>query len=367
MNSPDDATQRSPVAALDRATEDEALQYPHEPPAFGGATDIAPGVKWLRMPMPSGALDHVNVWAIEDGPGWAIVDTGKQTEQAAEAWADALQNALGGRPVTRVLVTHMHPDHVGMAHTLTQRFGCELWMTRLEYLTCRAMLADTKVEVSAERIGFYRAAGWTEDLIDANLQRFNTVGSHPGAIPDSFRRMQDGQMITLGEQVWQVVVGSGHSPESASLYCPALAVVISGDQVLPHISSNIAVHPTEPDADPLAEWLGSLLKLQHALPADVLVLPGHGGCFHGLHRRLEQLALSHERSLKRLEEALEQPRRAVDVFGELFKRPIAASDGMRTMLATWESIAFLNHLIQRGIASRETDAHGVHWYRRRCA
>lgn len=368
MNSADDRndTLNPPLEiSLDMGSADkEELQYPCAPPAFGRAADVAPGVKWLRMPLPGSALDHVNVWAIEDGPGWTLIDTGKQCDQASEAWADALENALGGRPITRVLITHMHPDHVGMAHWLTQRFRCEMWMTRLEYLTCRAMIADTRINVSADRVRFYSAAGWTASMIDANVQRFNTLGTHLGYLPDSFRRMYDGQEITIGESLWRVVVGAGHSPESASLYCPQLRVLISGDQVLPRISSNIAVHPIEPDADPLTDWLASLLKLRQEIPADVLVLPGHAECFRGLHRRLEHLTVSHEHALSRLELALTRPRRVVDVFGALFKRPVSQSDGVRLMLATWESVAFLNHLTQLGLVSRQSDAHGVHWYGR---
>lgn len=352
------------LAADGTEGRDAGLQYPCAAPGPHQASEVAPGVKWLRMPLPGAALDHINVWAIEDGPGWTLVDTGLQCDAAAAAWTDVLENVLGGKPVTRVIVTHMHPDHVGMAQWLTQRFACPLWMTRLEYLSCRSRTADSHNAVPAGRTDFYRAAGWSAGMVDANRHRFNTLGTHLGELPDSYQRMRDGQEIVIGERPWQVVTGAGHSPESACLYSPQLRLFISGDQVLPRISSNLSVYPTEPDEDPLGDWLASLIKLQQRVPGDVLVLPGHNDCFRGLHRRLADLRSSHERALLRLQDALVQPCRVIDVFDALFKRPVPVSDGLRLMLATGEGIAFLNHLMALGLATRQMDSHGVHWYRR---
>jgi len=343
-----------------------ALDYPcGEPPAPGTAREIAPGVLWLRMPLPF-ALDHINLWAVRDGDGWAAFDSGVQSSDTAAAWRRlfAADGALAQGGLTRLFATHMHPDHVGMAGWLTRKFGCRLWMTRLEYLTCRVLLADTGREAPADGINFYRAAGWDEDALENYRARFGGFGKLMHALPDSYRRLHDGESLRIGGHAWRVVTGTGHSPEHACLHSAELKLLISGDQVLPRISSNVSVFPTEPDADPLGEWLASLDKLRRAVPDDVLVLPSHNEPFRGLHARLDYLARSQRQALDRLRLAIAAPKRAVDVFGELFGRPIGAEPHLLGM-ATGESIAHLNYLRQRGEAVKEVDAAGVAWYRAR--
>jgi glyoxylase-like metal-dependent hydrolase (beta-lactamase superfamily II) len=339
-----------------------ALVYPcGEPPGTGAVREVAPGVLWIRMPLPH-ALSHINVWAIEDGAGWTIVDTGLRGEDTAAAWCALFAGPLANRDATRVLVTHMHPDHVGMAGWLTRKFDCRLWMTRLEYLNCRVLVADTGREAPADGISFYRRAGWNDDQIETYRARFGNFGKMTYALPDSFRRMRDGERIAIGRHEWQVVVGAGHTPEHACLYCPELKLFIAGDQVLPRISSNVSVHPTEPDADPLSEWLASIKKVKRMVPNDVLVLPAHNEPFAGLHERLDNLAVNQLRSLNRLREVLKERKRAVDVFSVLFARMITSENSLLG-LATGEAIAHLNYLMHRGEASIEIDQDGVGWYR----
>lgn len=336
------------------------LVYPFmEGPKLGDALDIAPGVKWMRMPL-GGSLAYINVWALKDGDGWAIVDTGMQTPATAAAWRDVFAGPLNGEPVTRVFVTHMHPDHIGMAGWITRKFDCRLWITRLEYLMCRMLAADTGREAPEDGVRFYRAAGWSQDALDNYTTRFGGFGKSMHALPDSIRRLADGEEVTIGDHVWRVVVGSGHSPEHACLYCPDLKLMISGDQVLPKITSNVSVFPTEPDGDPLRDWLTSLAAIKPRVPDDVLVLPAHNDPFHGLHTRIDHLIGGHERSLVRLRKVIAQPKRAIDVFSVLFKRTI--NNDVLSM-ATGESLAHLNCLVYRGQAVRETDADGVDWYR----
>jgi len=340
------------------------LTYPFEQtPALGEAIDVAPGVKWLRMPL-GGPLGFINVWAIREGDGWAIVDTGLGGVATRDAWRAAFQGPLEGRPVTRVFVTHMHPDHIGMAGWLTRKFGCQLWITRLEFVTCRSLALDTGREAPEVAVTFYRAAGWDEDAIDQYKAKFGGFGRGLHVLPDSFRRLVDGERVRIGDpdhgHEWEVVVGSGHSPEHASLYCRDLKLMISGDQVLPKISSNVSLFPTEPEADPLTDWLTSLKAIKGRVPDDVLVLPAHNEPFHGLHARLDHLVAGHERGLGRLASELAQPRRVVDVFHVLFRRKI---DQNLLGLATGESLAHLNCLIRRGLAVRERDADGIDWYR----
>ncbi len=339
------------------------LVYPFEtvPEAGSGqAVEIAPGVLWLRMPL-GGSLKAINVWALDDGAGWTLVDTGLRTKETADGWRAAFGGVLAGKPVTRVICTHMHPDHVGMAGWILRKFpGARLWMTRLEYITCRMLSADTGREAPEDGVRFYKAAGWEEGPIETYRQRFGGFGRGLYPLPDSYRRLGDGDEVRIGSHDWRVVVGCGHSPEHACLYCPGLKLLISGDQVLPRISSNVSVHPTEPEADPLTDWLTSLAKVKGAVPDDVLVLPAHNEPFHGLHLRIDHLIRGHERGLTRLAQRLAEPRRTVDVFGALFARQIGPD---LLGMATGEAQAHLNCLWKRGHAEATLDESGVRWWR----
>jgi glyoxylase-like metal-dependent hydrolase (beta-lactamase superfamily II) len=346
-------TMRPPAAA-------DGLAFPFEkPPDFGRSLEVADGLHWLRMPL-GGSLAAINVWAIEDGDGWVIVDTGLGNTHTIEAWRGALKGPLGGRPITRVFVTHLHPDHIGAAGWLTRTFECDLWISRLEFLMCRSLAADTGRPPAPDGIRFYHEAGWTQEQLGDYRARFGGFGRMLHALPDSFVRLTDGQELEIGGRAWRVVMGSGHSPEHACLACDELGVFISGDQVLPRITSNVSVFPTEPLADPLSDWLASLRRLKTVVSNDVLVLPAHNAPFFGLHPRIDAIVEHHEASLERLRGVLSVPRRAVDVFPTLFSRPISdATIGM----ATGESIAHLNHLVARKFATSQTDAGGVRWYR----
>jgi glyoxylase-like metal-dependent hydrolase (beta-lactamase superfamily II) len=306
-------------------------------------------------------LDHINHWALEDGEGWTLVDTGMQTTETAAHWQRAFAGPLQRRPVARVICTHMHPDHIGMAGWLTREYGCRLWTTRLEYVTCRMLVGDTGREAPADGLRFYRAAGWTEEALGHYKARFGGFGKAVYALPDSYRRVRDDEELCIGAQRWRAVIGRGHSPEHLCLYCPSLKVLISGDQVLPRITSNVSVFPTEPDADPLSEWLESLVAIKGRVPDEVLVLPSHNAPFRGLHARLDELVAGHERRLARVYEALASPKRAVDLFAPLFRRHVGVDS---LGLATGESIAHLNCLIARGMAVCDIDAAGIAWYRR---
>ena len=368
-----DASVPAAPAATDTTEPPYQLVYPcGELPATGGVREVAPGVLWLRMPLPF-SLDHINLWAVADedaqGPGWAIVDTGTKTPDVLNAWRrltapdGPLAATRQGARLTRIICTHMHPDHVGMAGWLTRKFQCRLWMTRLEYLTCRTLAADTGREAPEDAIRFYQQVGWSDEALDVYRARFGGFGKYLHALPDSFRRISDGEVITIGAQRWQVVVGRGHSTEHACLLNDGQGLLISGDQVLPRISSNVSVFPTEPDADPLAEWLESIARLRSTLSDDLLVLPAHGEPFRGLHARLDRLARGHQNGLTRLRRSLaDAPKRAIDVFGALFARPIDALGDLLGM-ATGESLAHLNYLIGRGEVVAELGTDGVRRYR----
>ena len=340
----------------DGATTARGLTYPpFVRPAPGEATEVADGVLWLRLSMPM-ALDHINVYAVRDGDGWAVVDCGLALSDSRAAWEAALAGPLEGRPVTRVICTHLHPDHIGLAGWLCERFEAPLVMTRLEYVTARMLIADTGQAAPESAAAFYRAMGWTHEQIERWRSGYGQFGRAVSPLPDSYVRMREGDRLSIGGDDWRVVVGEGHSPEHACLWRERDGVVLGGDQILPRISSNVSVWPTEPDADPLGDWLASLKRMKTVFPADVLVLPSHGEPFRGVQTRLEALIRGHGAAIRRLERTLRTPRRAVDVFPALFARPVG--DGVLGM-ATGESLAHLNYLVRRSRACRVRDADGV--------
>jgi glyoxylase-like metal-dependent hydrolase (beta-lactamase superfamily II) len=357
LSTDSEALERQDAREVDRY----GLSYPLPALEDGQSCEVAPGVRWIRMPLPF-SLDHINLWAIEEEGGWTLVDTGVHNPATIAAWTRLLAEDLAPAKPRRIVVTHMHPDHVGMAGWLSREFGIELMMTRLEYLTCRVLVADTGRSAPEDGLSFYRAAGWSEDAIEYYRARFGGFGKGVSALPEHYKRLRDRQVLKLGASEWQVIVGRGHSPEHACLYSAQAKLLISGDQVLPRISSNVSVFPTEPDGDPLGEWLDSIAMIKREIPDDVLVLPAHNEPFYGLHARLDRLAGGHERGLDRLRDRLAEPRRVIDVFGSLFARPINGNQVLG--LATGEAIAHLNYLIARGEAVREIDAQGIAWYRR---
>ncbi|WP_317928510.1 MBL fold metallo-hydrolase [Halioxenophilus sp. WMMB6] len=307
-------------------------------------------------------LNHINVWLLEDHDGWTIVDTGLDVPESRAVWQQLFQKPMASKPIKRVICTHMHPDHIGLAGWLSEQFNAELWMTRSEFLMCKVMVMDTGRPAPELALKFYRTAGYTEEQIADYKDKFGNFGKLVFPMPDSYRRLVDQETFQIGGNYWQVIVGTGHSPEHACLYCPALKLLISGDQVLPKITSNVSVFPTEPHGNPLNEWLTSCNRLQSKLPDDLLVLPAHETPFYGLHIRLTQLIESHRRDLLALYQHLDQPRRAVDCFPPLFKKPI----GPETIgFATGEALAHLNYLVAARLAQCETDSQGVNWYRQR--
>ena len=328
-------------------------------PEFGQSVPVADGIYWLRMPLPFD-LDHINLWLLEDDDGWAIVDTGISSSTSKDVWRKTFDDTMRGLPVTRVIATHLHPDHIGCAGWLTRQFGVDLWMTREEYMLGRLLVADTGKPAPAEGIRFYAAAGFSEDALQDYRERFGFFGRLVSRLPESYVRIRENDRLALGGLAWRVLIGRGHSPEHACLYCEDQNLLISGDQVLPTISANVSVWPTEPAANPLKHWLDSLAALRRQIAQDVLVLPAHGKPFRGAHERIDVIIAEHRQRLEILHEHLAEPRRAVDTFSSLFGRRVP--DGHR-MMATGEAIAHLNYLVATREANLETDPSGVHWYR----
>ncbi len=355
------------------ASADASLTDPNEPYSHRGLTypfgrrfpdtgeliSIADGLQWARLPVP-GSLKHINIWLLDDGDGAAIVDTGLDIPPCREAWEALLSGPLAGRRITRIIVTHFHPDHLGLAGWLAERFDVRLWMTRGEWLYGRMLTADVRDHPPREAFAYWRAAGWSEERIEAEVEKgWGRFASLVTPVPVSYVRLMDGDTIRIGSRDWRIVVGNGHCPEHACLIDHAAGIMIAGDQVLPRITSNVSLSLSEPEGNPLGDWLQSIEKLR-SLSDDLLVLPSHGEPFTGLHARLETLRDGHHGRLDALVEHLSEPRRAVDCFSVLFARNIDTSS---YGLATGEAMAHLRHLEVTGRAQREA-RDGAFWFSR---
>jgi glyoxylase-like metal-dependent hydrolase (beta-lactamase superfamily II) len=328
-------------------------------PNPGELHEMQPGVYWLRMPLPM-SLDHINLYILDDGDGIAIIDTGLATNDSKAHWEQLFAGPLAGRKVNRVIVTHYHPDHLGLAGWLCQKFNVPLWMSRGEFLLARVLTLDVADEVPEEVVQFYVRAGWSEKAIAllkaAGWGNFSKIMS---ALPQGYIRMKAGDVLRIGAHDWTCVGGNGHSPEHICLHQSHLGLLISGDQLLPRITSNISVYPTEPEANPLQDWFDSLAHLA-TLPTATLVLPAHNEPFTGLQVRTQQLIDDHQGKLDRLLAHVEAaPRTAVECFEILFKRKLM---GFEYNMGTGEALAHLHYLEKTQQLSRRTKGAAVEYF-----
>ncbi|MEY4653729.1 MAG: hypothetical protein RI884_2310 [Pseudomonadota bacterium] len=346
---------------------DIELHYPlgEQLPAAGATLEVAPGVRWIRMGLPF-ALDHINLWLLRDRidgrEGWTVVDCCVTRDEAKAQWEQIFTTQLEGLPVLRVVVTHMHPDHIGLAHWLCERWSspehpCRLWISATDYYTARI---NSRGDISYGGEGasrFFASHGLTDpESLDKVRARAGYYADMVPSVPDRFHRLLDGGSLVVGGHAWRCIAGYGHSPEHIALYCEALGVLISGDMVLPRISTNVSVHDVEPEADPLAAFLDSLDHLR-VLPADTRVLPSHGKPFIGLHLRIDQLHAHHrDRLAEVLAACTERSGSAADMLPVLFKRTL---DLHQTTFAMGEAVAHLHTLWHAGKLRRQKDAQGV--------
>lgn len=337
-----------------------SLHFPHaHPPSAGELTEVAPGIFWLRMPLPF-QLDHINLWLLRDGERWVIIDTGFPDDAVRATWQSILDRLDG--PVSRLVVTHFHPDHLGLATWLMEKTGAPLWMTSGEFLTAHVVWHEVGGHGARFMVEQFRQHG----LDDERLAKFEKRGSGyrkaVPALPDHYHRLKAGDRLRIGDHDWRILIGHGHAPEHMALYCAELDVLISGDMLLPRISTNVSVFAATPDADALGWYLDSLDDMAREIPAGALVLPSHGLPFVGVQPRVEALHAHHEDRLRALENSCEEaPKSASELLEVLFQR---ALDTHQTMFAMGEAIAHLNHLEQAGRLSRITDTDGVIRYTR---
>ncbi|TVP71299.1 MAG: MBL fold metallo-hydrolase [Rhodobacteraceae bacterium] len=324
-------------------------------PDEGTMLEIAPGVLWARLPLPM-ALDHVNVYALDDGDGWTVFDTGLDTRRNRGIWVKLLAGPLRGKRVRRVIASHHHPDHIGLAGWF-QADDTVLMTSRTAWLFARMLVLDDQERPLPETLDFWRRAGMDAEILArrAAERPFNFCDV-VAPMPLGFQRLVEGQVIRAGGRDWDVRLGQGHAPDQVTLWSRDCALVLGADQLLPGISPNLGVYATEPDADPVAEWLESCARLQNFAREDHLVLPGHKLPFTGLPLRLQQKIENHHSALRRLHAHLVDPQPASACFGPLFKREI--TDGTYG-LALVEAVAHLNHLVATGRARRFDGPGGV--------
>lgn len=336
----------------------QTLQYPcPEWPQPGERLEVAAGVYWLRFPLPF-ALDHVNAWLLADGDGWTLVDTGLDGCRTQDVWRTVFSRALGGRPLNRIIVTHYHPDHIGQAAWLSVQWQAHVLMTAGEWEIASRLHALSDQEAGDAYRRFFARHGLAAEPLERLAACGNTYRRRVSNLPLQPGIIAADDTINIDGDVWRVHVGRGHAPEHACLYRERDHVLISGDQVLPRISSNLAVRPGAPDEDPVTQFTHSLRGLKAALPVDTLVLPAHGRPFFGLHERIDELCAHHDAQLNVARDACRaQPRTAYDILSILFRRKL---DTAQMMFAMSESIAHLNCLVAKGRAARVD--HGGHFY-----
>ena len=335
----------------------DTLRYPWaEPPAHGECVEVAPGVLWIRLPLPM-ALDHVNIYALDDGDSWTIVDTGIHSKRSVKLWESVLAGPLRGRPVGRVLLTHHHPDHVGMAGWLMERFGADLVTSRTAWLMARMLILDEEERPTEQALAYWRSAGMAPDIYEARkADRPYNFADVCYPLPVGYTRIKQDDVIRAGGRDWDVHMGNGHAPEHVTLWSRDDNLVIAGDQIIASISPNIGVYPTEPEADPLCDWMEACTRLAGLARSDQLVLSGHKLPFTGLPVRMRQLVDNHHGALRRLRGHLATPRVAAECFAPLFKRKI---DPGTYGLALVEAVAHLNHLYHAGEVTRQRRADGA--------
>jgi glyoxylase-like metal-dependent hydrolase (beta-lactamase superfamily II) len=334
-------------------TESTALQYPFDTVPAGGQTrEVAPGVHWIRMPLPF-ALNHVNLWLLDDGDAAVVVDTGFGLDEVRTHWSDIL--ARDKRPLSAIIATHCHPDHLGLAAWLAERDRTTIYMTQGEFLVAHAMWHQLPGYSIPDMLELFQSHGLDAPRLTALEQRGNGYKRGVPALPGSYHRIFDGDLLRIGGHEWQVIVGYGHAPEHASLYCAALDILISGDMLLPRISTNVSVFAATPHDDPLGLFLTSLQRIKH-LPDSTLVLPSHGNPFRGLGLRIAQLEAHHAERCELLLSTLDGPRNAGEMLATLFTREL---DTHQILFAMGETVAHLNYLVNRGQVVRQVADDGT--------
>ena len=339
----------------------EGLIFPFpDPPAPGDTIEVAPGVLWFRLKLPF-RLNHVNIYLIEDDGGWLVLDTGLATEDGRNGWDAVLNGSMRGQRLTRVLATHFHPDHIGLAGWLADRFGLKLSMPRTEYLFHLQARQESGDMLSAAHRGFYQMHGMSAEATEVVLGRGHGYLRLTTMAPPAYHRISHGDSLHVGGRAFEVLTGGGHALEQAMLHRASDRLLFSADQVIAKISPNVSVHPIEPESDVLGTYLQDLQALRGSAGPDVLVLPGHGLPFRGLHARIDELIAHHAQRCDLVGTSCrERPLSAAALIPRLFEQ---ALDAHQTGFAFGEVLAHVNFMLGQGRLVQETATDGVLRYR----
>jgi glyoxylase-like metal-dependent hydrolase (beta-lactamase superfamily II) len=342
---------------MQSSSEIRAISEP--PPKPGEWLEIAVGVFWSRVALPF-RLNHVNVYLIDDGDSWNVVDTGIANNHAQETWGRLLGGRMAGRPVSKILITHHHPDHVGLASWLADKANAEVVMSGTEYLPGLTYWLDSDAMKADHYRAFYRARGLQAGIAESILDRSARYQSLTSPLPFSFRRVMHGDTLKLRSRTLQIMTGGGHAPEQVMLYCPDTRILFAADQIMLGITPNVSVSPRNPNGDVLGLFLSSLERLAAKIDDDVLVLPGHHSPFRGLRGRVREVIEHHDERLAAIIGACAQaPRSAADLLKTLFRFPLHR--GVMA-LAFGEACAHVNRLLEDGRITARLEADGVERY-----
>ncbi len=327
--------------------------YPFPRLEYGESKEVSPGIYWLRMPLPF-ALDHINLWALEDGDGWTIIDTGYNSGPTFKFWENYLSKLLGGKKIQRLIITHFHPDHVSLAGWFSEKFGAPIWMTYSEWMQVQLNRAGGPTADIPSRLKFYAANGMKEKSIEGYKSRRPDFSEIILPLPPTFFRIMDGDCISINGNNWEAITGAGHSPEHVAFWCSERRLLISGDQILPRISTNISLQFNEPDGDPLGLYLSSLSKFSH-IDDGSLTLPSHDRPFYGVHDRIKSLVDHHEDRLGAAFEACRHPITGAEMVPVIFNRQL---DEHQLGFALGEALAHANRLVFDGKLTKELCSDG---------
>jgi glyoxylase-like metal-dependent hydrolase (beta-lactamase superfamily II) len=338
---------------MDLTTDRDIELLTDTPPRPGELREITSGLYWARLPLPM-RLNHVNLWFMREGAGWLVVDAGLDDKMCRDAWEALLAGPLQGLKLERIVLTHGHPDHVGLAGWLVERFDCSFAATRTEWLFANWRREAHGRSFSRQMRAFLTAHGCSVDMVERFAQQETAIARGEQPVPEQFSRLRHAERHRFGERDFDVIVASGHADEHASFYARDGQVLIAGDQILQRITPVVGVFGTEPESDPLTEYLASLERFE-TLPRDTLVLPSHGLPFLGLHARLQQLRTHHQERLAELLEHMDEPRSTFKLASLIFDRAMQEGQG-RFALA--ETLAHLHYGEKLGLARRITGADG---------
>lgn len=325
-------------------------------PASGHSVELAPGVRWARIPLPLD-LNHINVWILDTQDGCVVVDTGMAASIGKDAWDNLDREYFSQRPLRGVFITHIHPDHIGLARWLQERFSVPVMMSQRTYELSRAMWGGEGQVHFSKAEAFFLSHGVTDALQIKSMFRPDRFARMTSGMPEVEKFFADETTIRWGAGEWTALETNGHAEGHLCLSNPAARLLISGDQVLPTISSNISFMFHSTDANPLGSFLSSLQRLR-ALPEDTLVLPSHGMPFRGLRQRIDDLTGHHVEQLDKLAALCVEPRVAMDVLPFMFRRELKE---MHLFLAIGEALAHLEYLVHAGRVRREARDGRVHY------